>query len=214
MRHIAIFAALILSASASTVATLNLNLTSEEGGAKTRFSWSYTGTPTMVPVNNGLTKITGLAFNSGNYSSPPYWSVSGTTGNAFTASFSTLTGLSTGLTLTNTTTDQSYELTQIAFGSGDNDTSYILFTWPDANFTSKYVGMEVGEVIELSGPTSGSILADIAFSNFNDGTWALDQLVYGNFDPVLTVGGASIPEPTSALMSALGATMLLRRRRK
>jgi hypothetical protein len=208
MRYLIILAALILPASAST--TLNLDLTSEEGGAKTRLSWSYTGTPTMVPVNNGLTMIRGLGFSSGNFSSPPYWSVSGTAGKAFTASLSTLTGLSTGLTLTNTTTDQSYDLTQIEFFL-DSSEAGIVFTWPDA--ISSLLNINLGEVLELSGPTSGSILADIAFSNFNDGTWTLDQLVYDNFDPVLTVGGAAIPEPTSALMCALGATMLLRRRR-
>lgn len=207
MRYLIILAALILPASAST--TLNLDLTSEEGGAKTRLSWSYTGTPTVVQAN-GLTMIGGLTFSSGNFSSPPYWSVSGTAGKAFTASLSTLTGLSTGLTLTNTTTDQSYDLTQIDFAL-DSSTAYINFTWPDA--ISSLLVIDSGEVLELSGPTSGSILADIAFSNFNDGTWTLDQLVYDNFDPVLTVGGAAIPEPTSALMCALGATMLLRRRR-
>lgn len=212
MRYLSILAALILTASASKAATLNLSLTSEEGGAKTRLSWSYTGTPTLVVVNSGFTKVTGLVFASGNASSPPYWSVSGTEGTAFTASLPTLTGLSTGLTLTNTTTNQSHELTQIAFGP--SATSTIIFDWPDANFTSNYLGMEVGQVIELSGPTSGSILTDIAFANFNIGTWTLDQALYGNFDTVLTGGGAIIPEPTSALFSLLGATLLLRRRRR
>jgi len=208
MRYLIILAALILPASAST--TLNLDLTSEEGGAKTRLSWSYTGTPTIVQ-GGGLTMIGGLSFSSGNFSFPPYSSVSGTAGTAFTASLPILTGLSTGLTLTNTTTNQSYDLTQIAFPL-DSSRSYIQFFWPDS--ASNLLVINSGEVLELSGPTSGSILADIAFSNFNDGTWTSDMLVYDNFDPVLTVGGAAIPEPTSALMSALGASMLLRRRRR
>ncbi len=164
-------------------------LSSENGGADTRFSWSYTGTPTYSPeVGEYSTwSIFGVAFGSGN-ASFGLDVVTGTAGAALDSPLADVTGLNTGLVLTNTTTNQSSTFEKIMLFGG-NGVGYVMWRLQtEVNATS-------GQQLVLSGPTSGSFLSGLAFENFNAGTWVLTNPVK-NYDNVLIVGTA-VPEPST-----------------
>ena len=176
-------------------ASFNLTLTPESNGANTRFSWSYSGNPTIGPDTNfdGDLSIFGIAFASGS-SVPGIYNITGSPGVAFATALSLIPSISTGLVLTNTITLESRNLTQLGFGYYGPE-AYISFDWPDAY--SSTLDASPGQSLVLSGPTSGSFLSNIPFSTFNLGSWVLDQGIYLNFDPVLTIGTAAVPEPST-----------------
>ena len=210
MRSAALFPALLIAVSAwAQTATFSLNLTPENGGTDTRASWTYTGTPTVGPAGSFTNvNISGLAFGSGNSSGVGY-AFSGSPGLAFTSSYPTVTGLNTGLVLTNTTTNATAAVT-MAFFYADPTVAAVLF-----GFDVDTINAAPGQALVLSGPTSGSFLTGIAFSNFNAGTWTLNQDVYINFDTTLTVGGGAVPEPSTygLALGGLALAVVAARRR-
>lgn len=185
--------------------SFTLSLTSENGGADTRFSWSYTGTPAFAAQSVGeALMVSGVGFYSAPI--PSQITPTGSSGSAFSGNLTTITGLTTGLYFTNTTTGQTSTFNQIQFIG-----IFGLVLW---NLQDPVDG-SFGQQIVLSGPTSGSFLSGLAFSNFNAGSWTAQQS-RSNFDSVLTVG-APVPEP-STYGFALGGLALvgaaIRRRRK
>lgn len=205
-----VLASLVLgSASASAVndATFNLSITSANGGADSLVSWSYSGTPT---ASGGV--YWGYIWGSNSNIGNAYVSITGPAFSAFNSGLTTVTGLNTGLYLTNTTTNASKQLTE--FGTYGTSFAFILGT---AGNEANSVPVSPGQVLVLSGPTSGSFLTGVAFSNFNQGQWVFNYANYTNFDPVLTVGPAPVPEPSTyglALGGLALAVVALRRRGK
>jgi len=212
MRYLSILAIAVGSAALPLKAAnvWNLTLTSANGGADTLFSWSYTGTISQTRTAPGTVFQTGYPWAG---TANGLVTVVGPSAEAYagfdplyTGDFITLTsGLVTGLAFTNTTNGESTvidrllvapQFGQIFLGLDQSDPLY----------------QTTGDTLVLSGPSTGNFLSGIAFSEFNEGQWIfnLPDASY-SYDAVLTVTG--IPEPTSALMSALGATILLRRRR-
>jgi hypothetical protein len=212
MRCFALSVALSLSVIAvRATPTFNVTLSSENGGADTRLTWNYSGSLSYSPTAAFTNiNIVAMAFGSGNTSNFAE-TVSGTTGAAFNGNLASVTGLSTGLFLTNTTTSQTQEVQELKFFY-DTDTSsaFVVFWFPNG------VEADGNEVLVLSGPTTGSILTGLAYENFNAGSWTLSQQIR-NFDGILTVGGAPIPEPSTygLILGGLAlAGAALRRRRK
>lgn len=188
---------LIFSAVTATAQTptVSLSLTSENGGADTRFTLSYTGTPTWANYENtsGSLGYYGDTF----YSLPNsnFIFLTATPGSFLNSSLSNITGLNTGLSWTNTATGQFAELDLIRFNS--NGTLTILRRGGDG-----FGGVlaSPGEKIVLSGPTSVSFLSGLAFSNFNAGSWSGRNIPlsnwFPNYDIILNVGTA-VPEPST-----------------
>jgi hypothetical protein len=210
----ALLAVGVVTAQAANTASFNLNITSANGGADTLISWSYTGTPTLaLPID---TSTTGIGFVTGFLSDPPAMTVTGSDVDAYTGATAQITGLSTGLVLTNTTTLVSYALSDfMLMQAGGND--YFLFSWPGAFEGTNMLSINVGEVAVLSGPTSGSFLAGVPFSSFNAGQWSADLDLFSNFTADTTIGGSPIPEPSTyglvlGGLALVGAAM--RRRKK
>ena len=175
------------TASAQNTATWDITITSANGGADSLVSWNYTGTPTLTKSTQSPS-IWGVFWLSTNFSMLTFSS----TGPEYPytkAVLSTVTGINTGLTLTNTTTNVTGALTE--FGSDDTQDHFILSITGGGN-----VPVAVGEQLVLSGPTSGSFLTGIAFNTFNPGQWTTSATYYMNFDPVLTIG-SPIPEPST-----------------
>ena len=191
MHSLALTAVLTLSLTIARAQTpaFTTTLSSENGGTDTRFSWSYTGTPTYSPeVGEYSTwSISGVAFGSGN-ASFGLDVVTGTAGAALDSPLADVTGLSTGLVLTNTTTNQSSTFEKIMLFGG-NGIGYVIWR------LQTEVNATRGQQLVLSGPTSGSFLSGLAFENFNAGTWVLTN-PYKNYDNVLIVGTA-VPEPST-----------------
>jgi hypothetical protein len=188
----------------------SLTLTSANGGADTLFSWNYTGT-----ISQTRTQATGIqsAYPWAGKALGGLVTVAGPSEEAY-AGFDPLytgeniilaSGLGTGLAFTNTSTSQSMVIDRLIMSP---QWGQFYLGW----YQLDQLQQNIGETVVLSGPSTGSFLSGVAFSDFNEGQWIfnLPDANY-SYDAVLTVAGT--PEPTSALMSALGATMLLRRRK-
>jgi len=166
-----------------------LTLTPENNGADTRFSWSYTGTPTYLPTfTSPNLNISGIYFGSGNYDFGVE-SVTGTNNPAFLGTIAEVSGISTGLFLTNSSTAESLAISRVRFFDDETNPAFALWV------TSGGVEASGSQQIVLSGPTSGSFLSGISFDTFNTGSWTT-RMVTRNFDGVVNIG-TPIPEPST-----------------
>lgn len=177
---------LSLSALTATAQTpsFSVTLTSENGGADTRLSWNYTGAPAWAPQSGEAYTLAGIGFFS--QSIPGNATVTGTSGPAFSSDLPAITGINTGLFFTNTTTGQTSTFSQIEFVGFLGAIRWVVQDPVIGGF---------GDQIVLSGPTSGSLLTGITFSNFNLGSWSA-QVARANYDIILNVGTA-VPEPST-----------------
>jgi hypothetical protein len=200
----------VVTSQADPVTSFNLTITSANGGSDTLVSWSYTGTPTIANSEFDF-DLGGVGFYAGNYNNP-MTSVAGSNVDGYTGGYTRITGLTTGLVLTNTTTLASYILNEFMFvDNGFNDV--FLFTWPSEQSN---LSINVDEAAEISGPTSGSFLSGLPFSSFNAGQWSSNLAIHSNFSSGLTIGGSAIPEPSTygLVMGSLALVGAAMRRRK
>jgi len=189
---VAAFALASVSTQAQTP-TFNLTLTSANGGAGTLFSWSYTGEISYTRTANGTVAETlyipmyGAENDFTTATSPGAQAFAG-----LDASFNFVVSGSTGLVMTSTTDGAFTQLIDIR---GIASWGFIYFGINSANL----VYQTQGETVTLSGPSSGSLLSEINFSNFNAGQWTYEQAQFPDYtyNTVLTVGGTPIPEPST-----------------
>ena len=214
MSKLLLVAALALGSVSARAQTpvVELNFSAANGGTDTLATWTMTGGAFTYENNSpGSAGLLGIVFSGKNeggssYSefTPPY-----------TGDFSIpiASGLTTGITFTNTTTSSSRIVDR-------------LFIFPE--FGQFVLGWEQnlgdlstmpGETVVISGPASGNFLTGISFGEFTEGQWPLLKSSSGDwsFDTLLTVGGTPIPEPSTygLILGGLAlAGAAIRRRKK
>lgn len=175
---------------------VELNFSSASGGTDTLATWTFIGGPFVYNnTDSGYRGLKGIVFSGKNvdgsslaYSgfdfTPPY-----------TGDFSVtlVSGLSTGIVFTHTTTNETRVVDRLMilpeFGS-------IVLGW---DWNSADLATSPGESVVITSPTTGSFLTGISYGEFSEGQWPFLLSAFGNwqFDTLVTVGATPVPEPST-----------------
>ena len=195
-------------ASADGNSSLDLTITSANGGTDSTFSWSISGpvsTNTGLQINAPVAAFSGIGINASLANSST--SNTGWAQGSLTQPF-TVTGLSTGLIMHNYTQGTSAELT--TFMLMESFGNYTVSLKASQNLSASY-----GDYLGYSGTLSGSFTFSKAYSFFNSGYWSVTSAGMTNS---LTIGsGAPVPEPSTYGLALCGLALVavaLRRRNK
>ena len=187
MRFTHLASTLLIASSVSAQSSIDLTITPADGGTKSTFSWSITGTLTTtgIPATN-IVEPRALVMPTGTPGEILPWTSTELNNNSYL-----ITGLSTGLYL--------HAFTGSAFADIEY-TRFEMVRYTGGPYLIRLLptgtgGLNAGEsdLIGYIGSTSGSITIDKPFSFFNEGTWTMP---FTGGISSLTIS-TPIPEPST-----------------